>query len=93
MISSTVVSISNYSPNKIVLNNEIENLINSEKRMVPDGILKEKFGMVERRFAADNEQASDLAVKAALKILTDHHRNTIDCIIFAAGSRDRKSVV
>jgi len=88
MSKSNIVSVSNYSPKRVVLNSEIENLVNSEKRIMPYGILEEKFGIIERRFAEDDEQASDLAVKAALKILTEHHRNTIDCIIFASGSND-----
>lgn len=88
MTTSKISSISCYAPSRIVTNHELENLINSNKQFISEGLIEEKFGMQERRFADENEQASDLAVSAALKILNTKERETIDCIIFAAGSSD-----
>lgn len=88
MGSSYIVKIANYAPQRIVSNAEMAYLINSEKIILNGDLLKEKFGIEERRFADEEEQASDLAVKAALKILEPEDYTTIDCLIFASGSSD-----
>jgi acyl-CoA:acyl-CoA alkyltransferase len=87
-VKSTITRIANYAPERIVSNNEMEHLINAKALFMPSGTLERKFGIIERRFAADNEQASDLAVNAAIKIIRKDDKNTIDCLIFASGSSD-----
>lgn len=88
MDKTKITSISHYTPARIVTNSELANLISDENFQVTAEIFKEKFGLVERRYARVDEQASDLAVAAALKILTPENIDSIDCIIFAAGSSD-----
>ena len=88
MIRSKITKISHYAPERIVSNEELAGLLNTENFKIQAGIFKEKFGMEERRYAAEGEQASDLAVAAALKILTPENINTIDCLIFGSGSSD-----
>lgn len=88
MTSSKITKISYYAPDRIVSNNELEKLINLERKIIAEGIIYEKFGMIERRYAAESEQASDLAVNAAKILLNNIDTNSIDCIIFAAGSSD-----
>lgn len=88
MTKSKIIKIGNYAPERIISNAEIEKLVNVNRLMLPEGLLKEKFGIEERRFGTENEQASDLAVGAALKILEPCDIDTIDCLIFASGSSD-----
>ena len=85
---SKITEISHYAPDRVVSNELLATMISDEKLKVQPEILKEKFGMDERRYAGDDEQASDLAVAAALKILTPKNKETIDCIIFGSGSSD-----
>ena len=88
MLSTKITSISHYEPVRVVTNDELAKLINDKNFQVKPEIFKEKFGIVERRYARTDEQASDLAVAAALKILNPQNIHTIDCIIFASGSSD-----
>ena len=88
IISSKITHIGSYAPEKKVSNQYLEDLINSKINLMRPGLIYEKFGLKERRFARADEQASDLAVAAALKILTPDNLETIDCLIFAAGSSD-----
>ena len=57
-------------------------------RILPSGALERLFGSQERRFAAENEQVSDIATKAALPIVERFGRSNIDCLIFAAACSD-----
>ncbi len=59
-----------------------------ESRILPSGALERLFGSQERRFAAENEQVSDIAMKAALPIVERKGRSNIDCMIFAAACSD-----
>jgi acyl-CoA:acyl-CoA alkyltransferase len=88
ILKSTITRIAGYVPERIVTNAELENIINTKAMLMPHGTLERKFGIVERRFAADGEQASDLAVGAARKIIKEEDKNSIDCLIFASGSSD-----
>jgi acyl-CoA:acyl-CoA alkyltransferase len=85
---SEITKIAGYTPHRIISNYELESILNKNGQLIPEGTLERKFGIKERHFAADNEQASDLAVAAALKILTPNDKTSIDCLIFAAGSSD-----
>ncbi len=88
MIRSRIAHIAGYAPKKIVLSSEIEDTINKNSFLLPKGIIEQKFGVKERRFCETNDQASDLAVSAALKILEKVDKETIDCLLFASGSSD-----
>lgn len=85
---SKISAIAGYVPQRIVTNQMLETIINEKKVFLGEGLLEQKFGIKERRFAADNEQASDIAVAAAQKILCNTDKDSIDCLIFAAGSSD-----
>ncbi len=87
-MKSNITHVAHYAPQRVVTNTELENIINKNAMLMPLGTLERKFGIKQRHFAADDEQASDLGVAAALKIITEENRNTIDCLIFAAGSSD-----
>jgi acyl-CoA:acyl-CoA alkyltransferase len=87
MKKTVIKALSSYLPDKLVTNDEIENKINFDKKIILEGALKRIFGGNTRYFAADNEQVSDMAVAAALKILKNN-QNDIDLIIFAAASSD-----
>ena len=80
--------VANYAPETIITSRELESIINKSGMYLPDNIIEQKFGVKERRFAGDDIQASDLAAGAALKILNQTDKDTIDCLIFASGSSD-----
>jgi acyl-CoA:acyl-CoA alkyltransferase len=102
MIRIKIADTSAYLPAKIVTNAEIEYKINTPQyemaqghfgsakttKMLPMGALERLFGSKERRFAAETEQVSDIAMRAALPIVARHGRSNIDCLIFAAASSD-----
>ena len=88
MKNTKIAEISAYLPERIVANEEIEQRINQKKNFVPSGILNKLFGIRERRFAAPNEQVSDLAAKAAQPIVAKIGKENIDFLIFAAASAD-----
>ena len=80
--------VADYAPETIITSRELESIINKSGMYLPDNIIEQKFGVKERRFAGDDIQASDLAAGAALKILDQTDKDTIDCLIFASGSSD-----
>ncbi|MEO6328563.1 MAG: ketoacyl-ACP synthase III [Ginsengibacter sp.] len=86
--ASMISAIAGYAPSKIVCNNEIENRVNKHHEFLSPGSIERLFGVRKRRFAAEDEQVSDLAVAAANKILVNTDPATIDCLIFAAASSD-----
>lgn len=83
-----IKEISTYLPEKIISNQEIENRINKKSSFLSSGVLNKLFGLDQRRFAASEEQVSDLAVKAALPILEKIDKSEIDLLIFAAACAD-----
>jgi acyl-CoA:acyl-CoA alkyltransferase len=88
MKRAKIASVSVYHPTRVVLNSTVENLVNTHGKMLPEGSLLRLFGIQERRFAAPEEQVSDLAAKAARPIVLEHGANKIDCLIFAAACAD-----
>ncbi len=102
MIRIKIADTSAYLPAKIVTNAEIEYKINTPQyelatthfesvkttNLLPMGALERLFGSQERRFAAETEQVSDIATKAALPIVARFGRQNIDCLIFAAACSD-----
>jgi 3-oxoacyl-[acyl-carrier-protein] synthase-3 len=85
---SKISHIANFSPDRIVSSKEVEDKVNSYGDFLPYGVLEQKFGVKERRYAEDNDQCSDLAVGAGLKIIEKVGRDGIDCLIFASGGTD-----
>src|SRR5450432_3163070 len=83
-----ISAIAGYAPSAIVCNLEIESRVNRHLQLLSPGCIERLFGVKERRFAAEDEQVSDLAVAAANKILLNVDPETIDCLIFAAASSD-----
>jgi len=89
MINAAIKSVAGYAPENIIQNHQIEDkiiLAHSDKDK--NGILKRLFGSETRRFACIDTQVSDLACKAAHKILQFHDPESIDLLIFAAASSD-----
>ena len=86
--TSKITAIGAYSPERVVLNEEIEIMVNEREEMLSCGSIERLFGVKQRRFAAEGEQVSDLAANAAKKILETTDPSSIDCLIFAAASSD-----
>lgn len=83
-----IVDLFAYKPSNIVTNEALENRINANEKLVPNGMIEKLFGIKQRRFAKDNEQVSDLAAKAAKPLLDKHPETKIDLLIFASASAD-----
>jgi len=83
-----ITATSCYAPERVISNEWVEERINGKNLLLPPGILKDKFGLEQRRFAQDNEQASDIAAAACFSILQKHDRSSFDLLIFASGSSD-----
>src|SRR5712692_9183822 len=49
---------------------------------IPQAVLEEKFGILQKPWAAPGEQVSELAVKAASKALEGRDPNSIDVILW-----------
>ena len=88
MTRSKISFVSDYSPELVLTSKEIEDKVNKTGKFLPENIIEQKFGVRERRFAGPGSESSDLAVSAALKILEQTDKDTIDCLIFASGSSD-----
>ncbi len=77
-----------YKPQRRVSNKELEGKINSKSSWIPSGIIEKVFGIQSRRYAEKQEQASDLAYEAAIKIIDSNKDVNIDLMIFASASAD-----
>lgn len=75
-------------PKNRVGNEEIEARVNSRSKLLPEGGLERLFGIRERRFAAKNEQVSDLATQAAKPIVERLGASKIEFLIFASACQD-----
>ena len=53
-----------------------------EKTTIPEHVIKEKFGLYEKRIAPNDLHASDLAIAAGKKILQEIDPATIDVVIY-----------
>ena len=84
-IKSYISGVGHYLPERVVTNAEISNWIDTS-----DEWIRERTGIEERRFAADNEGPSDLAIPAVTMALDDANlaKDDIDLIIFATISSD-----
>ena len=88
MQRSKIEAIGTYLPEEIVDNKSLENRINAHQDWLYPGVIEKLFGIKTRRFAAVNEQASDLAAKAAFQIVDEYGAENIECLIFASASSD-----
>jgi 3-oxoacyl-(acyl-carrier-protein) synthase III len=75
-------------PERIVSSSELEQVINQGQPIIPEGSIERLFGVRERRFAAEQIQASDLAANAAREMLGNHNFDDVDCLIFASACGD-----
>jgi acyl-CoA:acyl-CoA alkyltransferase len=82
-----IQNIAVYFPEERIDNHQMEERITVEGRKVQSGLLERMMGTGYRYFAAEEEQASDLAVKAARKLLQDY-KQPIEAMIFASACSD-----
>ncbi len=88
MINSKIKDLSVYLPERVLCNAEIETRVNQKAKLLPAGALEKLFGSRERRVAAGEEQASDLAAKAARPLLERNPDLKVDFLIFASACSD-----
>jgi len=88
MKRTKITELSAYLPERRVSNTEIEARVNSRVPILPVGGLERLFGIRERRFAAEGEQVSDLAVEAAKPILESFGAKNIEFLIFSSACAD-----
>jgi len=92
MSTHTIVTgLGGYLPPRRVTNQEIlQRVCDTTGYRIPVGLIERGTGIQERRFAAPDEQPTDLACQAAKAALVDAGRATqdVDTVIFASASRD-----
>jgi len=64
--TATILGTGSYLPERVLTNNDIISIANINSS---DEWIRKRVGVVERRFAADDEATSDLAIKAARRAL------------------------
>lgn len=79
-----VRGIAHYLPERVVEHSEVESNVNG----LPVGALGKYLGNHTRRYADNDVQVSDLATKAAHKLMLKYERFEFDLLIFAAASSD-----
>jgi len=82
-LGSKVVAIGGYRPERIVTNDEIAPLIDSS-----DQWIRERSGIIHRRFANDEETVAEMAARATLKALKKASINPqeVDLLILATAT-------
>ncbi len=85
-MNAGVIGIGRYVPEKILTNFDLEKMVDTS-----DEWIRTRTGIQERRIAADNENTSDLAYKAAVKALEDANISAedLDMIIVATVTPDQ----
>lgn len=83
-MGTKIVKTATYLPKKVLSNNDLAVEFN---RWEPEKI-EAKLGIRERRIAAENETAGDLALKAAQAVLENYDKDKIDLLIFCTQSPD-----
>jgi 3-oxoacyl-[acyl-carrier-protein] synthase III len=80
-----IVGIGSYAPSRVVSNHDLERMVETTAQWIV-----ERTGVRERRVAAENEAASDLAVQAAKRALKDASvsEKEIDLILVATSTPD-----
>ena len=84
-VRAQISAIGMYMPEKHISNHDLSELVNTS-----DGWIRERTGIVERRFVSDKEANSDLCVKAIQNAFEgrDFHPEEIDLIIVATVTPD-----
>lgn len=77
-----------YIPELEVKNSHVESRLKENGYDVPEGLFAQVMGSETRYYAAETEQASDLAVAAAKKVLKQFPKEDVDLLIFAAACGD-----
>ncbi|OZT11206.1 3-oxoacyl-ACP synthase [Priestia aryabhattai] len=85
-MNAGVIGIGRYVPEKILTNFDLEKMVDTS-----DEWIRTRTGIQERRIAADNEDTSDLAYKAAVNALEDANISAedLDMIIVATVTPDQ----
>ena len=85
MTASIILGTGSYTPEKVITNDDMSKIVDTS-----DEWIKTRTGICQRRFAADNEASSDMAMKAASKAIENAgiDKNSIDCIIVATMTPD-----
>jgi 3-oxoacyl-[acyl-carrier-protein] synthase-3 len=85
MRNSKIIGMGFYVPEKVVTNHDLAKLMDTS-----DEWIRERTGIVERRYAAENQGTADLAKEATVRALDDAKLETkdIDLIVFATLSPD-----
>ena len=78
MTASIILGTGSYTPEKVITNDDMSKIVDTS-----DEWIKARTGIRQRRFAADNEACSDMALEAANKAIENSgiDKNSIDCII------------
>lgn len=66
-MNAKISALSSYVPENIITNQYFESIVDTT-----DEWIQSRTGVVERRYASENEFTSDLCVKAALNLLKEH---------------------
>ena len=85
MTASIILGTGSYTPDKIITNDDMSKIVDTS-----DEWIATRTGIRQRRFAADDETTSDMAIQAANKAILSAgiEKNSIDCIIFATMTPD-----
>ena len=85
MTASIILGTGSYTPDKIITNDDMSKIVDTS-----DEWIATRTGIRQRRFAADDETTSDMAIQAANKAIFSAgiEKNSIDCIIFATMTPD-----
>lgn len=85
MTYSRIVGTGSYLPERVVTNQDLEKIVDTN-----DEWIVSRTGIRERHFAADNQDASDLAVEACKRAMhaAHVHPDDIDLIIVATSTPD-----
>ena len=85
MIYSRIIGTGSYLPDRVVTNRDLEKIVDTN-----DEWIVSRTGIRERHYAADDQNASDLAVEACKRALhaAHVHASEIDLIIVATSTPD-----
>ena len=89
-VSCVAQAVGSYLPEKVMTNKELEELVGFKKHGIKSGMIEMIYGVKERRYAALDQQASDLAAYAAQEALCKAGiaADDIDMLIFSAVTQD-----
>ena len=85
MLASVIIGTGSYTPKNVVSNDDMSKIVDTS-----DEWIRTRTGIQERRFAAESETTSDMALKAAEKAIQNAgiEKETIDLIIVATMTPD-----